>query len=81
VDVVFLLEKDVIQMDARVLTEDFVPEADFAAANNINPRTSKRYRDAGMPYLEWGGRIYINVPGAKKFVEARVRRANPRRGA
>ena len=31
--------------------------------------------------MEWGGRIWIHVPGAKKWLEGRVRRLNPKRAA
>ena len=66
--------------DARIL-DDYVEEAEFARANNISTRTSARYRNQpnGLPYLEWGGKIYIHLKGAREVVRARTKRRNPTR--
>ena len=33
----------------------------------------------GLPYMEWGGKIWIYVPGARDWVASRIKRNNPRR--
>jgi hypothetical protein len=69
-------------MDAKLLSDEYVLESQFADENEIHQRTSARYRQLGMPYLEYRGRIYIHIPGGRKWLEGRVRRLNPpRRGA
>jgi hypothetical protein len=62
---------------------DYQPEADFAADAKVSQRTVARHRREpnGIPFMEWGGRIWIHVPGAKQYFAALTRRPNPRRGA
>jgi hypothetical protein len=68
-------------MDARLIDDDFVHEAKFAVENNIDRRTVARYRKMpdGLPFVEFGGRIFIHMPTAKRWLEARIHRPNPRR--
>jgi hypothetical protein len=54
-------------------------ESNWAPAQGITQRTSKRYRDQGMPYLYWGGIVYIPRREGREFIASRIRRANPRR--
>lgn len=62
------------------ILDGYVKESVFAAANNISHRTSARYRLMGMPYLVWGGEIYVNVDGARGWLLSRTRQRNqPRR--
>ena len=63
------------------ILEDYETEADFAAANGVHQRTVSRHRQEGLPFMVWGGRVWIHVPGAKKWLEGRVRRLNQTRGA
>ncbi len=60
---------------------DYVEESEFARANKISQRTSQRYRNQpnGLPYIEWGGKIYIHVAGAREAIFARIKRRNPTR--
>jgi hypothetical protein len=64
--------------DANILA-GFVPEDEFATANQIHARTVKRYRDQpdGLPYLIWGNRVYIPTEAAREWLLKRVRRPNP----
>ena len=59
--------------------EGFVPEEDFAQGTEVCRRTIARYRRQpdGLPYMEWGGRIYIPVNPGREWIQKRVRRANP----
>jgi hypothetical protein len=68
-------------MDADTVNvlEGFIPDEDFAAAGKISPRTLRRYRNQpdGMPFLEWGGRVYIPVEAAREWIRNRIRHPNP----
>ena len=48
------------------ILDEYELEAEFAAANGVHQRTVARARQQGMPFMEWGGRIWIHVPGAKR---------------
>jgi hypothetical protein len=67
--------------DACIL-HGYVPQAEFAQANHVTTRTVARYRRQpdGLPYLIWGGQVWINVARGRQFLESRERRLNPRRG-
>jgi hypothetical protein len=58
--------------------DGFVEEAVWAPANNITPKTSGRYRKLGLPFLYWGGKVYIDVAGARDFLLTR-KPGSPRR--
>lgn len=62
---------------------DFDPQDEFARNNGpISAKTVSRYRSEpdGLPYLEYGGRIYIGPRNeAREWLMRRVRRPNPRR--
>ena len=69
-------------MDAKLLRDDeYVLESQFAEENGIHQRTTARYRNQpdGLPFVEFGGRIYIHIPRARQWLESRVRHLNPRR--
>lgn len=61
--------------------EGFLPEEEFAKESGVNRRTIKRRRDEpdGLPYLEWGGRIFIPVAEAREWLLNRIVRPNKRR--
>lgn len=67
-------------MSTNIL-DDYVPEAAFAEANGVGQRTISRYRNEpnGLPYMVWGGKVWIHVPGARDWIASRIRRNNPRR--
>ncbi len=67
-------------MTTNCILDGYVKEPVFAADNNISHRTSARYRLMGLPYLVWGGEVYINVEGAREWLLDRTRQRNqPRR--
>jgi hypothetical protein len=65
------------------ILDGFAPQGDFAKAHNVCERTVARYRKEpdGLPYMTFGGRIFIHVAGARGWLERRVRRPNPTRDA
>jgi hypothetical protein len=69
--------------EAISILDGYVPEEDFAATHGVNPRTIARYRNQpdGMPYVKWGGRVYIPIQEAREWLRKRTVRRNQRRGA
>jgi hypothetical protein len=63
------------------ILEEFAPETEWAAANGMSIRTSKRLRDQGLPYVEWCGKILIHLPGSRQFLAGRIRKNNQPRKA
>jgi hypothetical protein len=61
------------------ILEGYEPEHKFAADHGASRRTISRYRNMGMPYLVWRGEIYIQVSGARDWLESQVKRRNLRR--
>ena len=66
--------------DAEFLKE-YALETAWAAEHRISQRTAKRYRDQpnGLPYLQWGGEIYIPRREGAEYIKSRVKRRNQRR--
>jgi hypothetical protein len=69
-----------MEKTARILG-GYVEESQFAADNDIHLRTSARYRNLpnGLPYIEWGGKIYIHIEGARAWLRSRAKSRNPSR--
>jgi hypothetical protein len=65
------------------ILEGYVREEDFAAANEINVRTVARYRNQpdGLPHVKWGGRVFIDVAGAREWLAKQTIRRNQLRRA
>lgn len=63
------------------LLDGYVTEPTFAAGANISQRTCARYRNQpdGLPYVEFGGRIYIPIAEARAWLERKIKRPNQRR--
>jgi hypothetical protein len=59
----------------------YTKERAWAPSKNISYRTSKRHRDNGMPWLEWGGEVYIPDTDGDAYILQFVRRRNPPRAA
>jgi hypothetical protein len=45
----------------------------------ISPRTTARHRQLGLPWLDWGGEVYIPEHDGDAYIASRVRRRNPPR--
>ena len=69
----------------QLADDDYVPEPEWAKEHHVSRRTSSRHRhrNPGLPYLEWGGQIWIGKrQGAQyisTFARGRNRRLEPRR--
>jgi hypothetical protein len=64
-------------LDPDFLSE-YERETNWAPSVGITKRTSKRYRDQGMPYLLWGGIVYIPRREGREFIASRVKRPTRR---
>lgn len=67
-----------MEKSARIL-DGCVLQAIFAADNEVSERTIARYRgeENGLPFVEWGGKIYIPIDSARHWLRLRVKRRNP----
>ena len=61
------------------ILEDYVLKSKFAADHDLSEHSVDRYRHLGLPWMLWGGKVYIHLPGAREFVAKRIRRRSPRR--
>jgi hypothetical protein len=67
-------------MPAKGFLEEFQLEAEWSVEHDVNPRTTARYRQLpdGLPYLEFGGKIYIPRKAAEDWIRGRVQWPNRR---
>ncbi|MCW2110264.1 hypothetical protein M2227_003452 [Bradyrhizobium elkanii] len=65
------------------ILDGYIVEQQFALNEKISPRTSARYRAMtnGLPFVEFGGRIYIPIEEARDWLRNRIKRPNRRRQA
>jgi hypothetical protein len=70
-------------MSSHNILEDFQPQVEFATEHNVSEHTIARYRSEpeGLPYAVFGGKIFIHIPGARKWMAKRIRHRAPLRGA
>jgi hypothetical protein len=59
--------------------DEYERESDWAESHGISQRTAARYRALGLPYMEFGGWIWIHRRGGKEWIASRVKRRNPPR--
>jgi hypothetical protein len=57
---------------------DYEREHTWAKDHGISQRTAARYRARGLPWLEWGGAIWIPKEGGQKFIASLVKQHAPR---
>jgi hypothetical protein len=62
---------------------DFVLEDDFCKTADVSKRTLARYRGQpdGLPFLIFCNRVYIPIKEGREWLQAKIRRPNPRRRA
>jgi hypothetical protein len=58
------------------LLAGYVEQEKFAMQHGINPRTVARYRNLGLPWLPFGGRVYIPLAEAGEWLRSQVRHPN-----
>jgi hypothetical protein len=65
------------------LLDDYQEETAWAADAKITQRTSLRYRRQpnGLPFVEFGGKVYIPLEESREWLRARIQRPNKRRRA
>jgi len=51
--------------DVPNILDGYAPQADFAKGYGVHERTVARARREGLPFVEWGGKIWIDVAGAR----------------
>ncbi len=70
-------------MPSKNLDPDFLgayeKEADWAEGHGISQRTAARYRTQGLPFLTFGGFVWIPKHEGREWIASRVKRRNPRR--
>jgi hypothetical protein len=57
----------------------YAKESDWAASHAISQRTAARYRALGLPFLTFGGFVWIPKQAGREWIASRIRRRNPRR--
>jgi hypothetical protein len=70
-------------MPSKKIDPDFLAEyekeSEWSDGHGISQRTTKRYRELGLPYLKFGSFVWIHKRGGREWIANRVRRRNPRR--
>ena len=71
-------------MPSENLNADFLAEyekeVDWAEGHGISQRTAARYRALGLPFLAFGGFVWIPKREGREWIASRVKRRNrPRR--
>ena len=65
----------------ETLDSDFLAvyekESDWAEGHGISQRTAARYRALGLPFLTFGGWIWIPKHEGREWIASRVKRRNP----
>jgi hypothetical protein len=63
------------------ILDGYAPEGEFARDNKLSPRTVAEYRKQpnGLPFVMWGGQVYIPIEQARQYLAARVKSPNPSR--
>jgi hypothetical protein len=66
--------------EADIFPDDYDLERDWARGAGISQRTSARHRNKpnGLPFLDWGGKIWIPRRGGAEYIQSLVKRRNPR---
>jgi hypothetical protein len=57
----------------------YLKQARWSREKNINARTTALHRQQGLPWLDWGGEVYIPEIEGDAYIAARIKRRNPPR--
>jgi hypothetical protein len=63
--------------DANILIingERYRRQDSYAAHRKVHPRTIARKRESGLPFLEWGGIVWIPEVAGDRFIAASVKK-------
>jgi len=52
-------------------------QARWSKDKKINVRTAARHRQKGLPWLDWGGEIYIPEDDGDAYIASLITRRNP----
>jgi hypothetical protein len=65
------------------ILDGYCEQAAWAADARIAERTVARYRSQpdGLPFVEFGGKIYIPIEESREWLRSRIKRPNQRRRA
>jgi hypothetical protein len=65
--------------DPNCILTGYAEKEDFARANKVTSRTLDRYRKRpnGLPWLAWGGKIYIHIETGKQWLAEQLKKPNP----
>jgi hypothetical protein len=63
------------------ILDDYDEQTAWAAAAKVAERTVARYRAMpdGLPFVEFGGKIYIPREESREWLRSRIKRPNQRR--
>jgi hypothetical protein len=68
---------------SKIVDPDFLSEyeteSDWAEGHGISQRTAARYRVLGLPFLTFGGFVWIPKREGRDWIASRVKRRNPPR--
>jgi len=65
-------------LDSDFLAE-YEKESYWAESHGISQRTAARYRALGLPFLTFGGFVWIAKREGRQWIASRVKRRNPPR--
>jgi hypothetical protein len=69
-------------MSEKALDPDFLAEyekeSEWAEGHGVHQRTVARYRALGLPYVLFGGFIWVHKRGGREWIASRVKRRNTR---
>lgn len=57
----------------------FWKQSRWSRDKGVHDRTTARHRAMGLPWLDWGGEIFIPEIEGDEYIAARMRRRNPSR--
>jgi len=57
----------------------FWKQSRWSKDKGVHVRTTARHREKGLPWLDWGGEVYIPEIEGDDYIAARVKRRNVRR--
>ena len=66
-------------LSASDFLAEYEKESDWAKEHGVCQRTVKRYRALGLPFLNFGGFVWIPKGEGREWIAGRIKRRNPPR--